>query len=133
MITVSSERELARLMGGLEHATTAHHKYHNKPTEIDGYTFDSQAEAARYGELQYLARLGEISGLRVHPRFVVVAKDEHGPAIRYEADFSYMDRNGREVVEDVKGGKATQTALWRLKFRLCQARWPGTSWEVVER
>lgn len=122
----------ARRLGGLDHATTHHSKYHNVPCEVDGIKFDSKAEAARYGYHALRQRAGEISDLQVHPRYVIVDKDAHGRAMYYEADFSYSE-NGDFVVEDVKGGKATQTPLWRLKARLLQARYPMIVFRVVER
>ena len=39
-------------------------KYRNEKTVVAGLTFDSKAEARRYGELQLLERAGRISDLR---------------------------------------------------------------------
>ena len=39
-------------------------KYGNKKTQFAGLTFDSKAEARRYGELQVLERAGRIFNLR---------------------------------------------------------------------
>jgi hypothetical protein len=96
-------------------------KYNARPVEADGYRFDSRAEYARYAELRLLLDAGVISSLVVHPRFVIVPKDEHGKALYYEADFWYTE-NGAQVVEDVKGVK---TAVYQLKKRLFLARYPG--------
>lgn len=131
-------RDAARLLGGLDHATTHHSKYHNVPCEVDGHKFDSKAEAARYGELKLFERAGSIADLQVHPRFVIVDADEHGRAMFYEADFMYRDWSdytGLMVVEDVKGGSkgATSTPLFRLKARLFQQRYPDYVFKVVER
>ena len=34
-------------------------KYRNQPVTVDGYRFDSKAEARRWGELKLLAALGD--------------------------------------------------------------------------
>lgn len=129
----TANAQAALYQGGL---ATAKRKYHNVPTVVDGITFDSKAEAARYGELKTLERAGQIANLQVHPRFIIVDKDEHGGFMRYEADFMYMDWQGdlgEITVEDLKGGRATQTPLWRLKWRLVQARYPHYTFKVVTR
>lgn len=133
---ILSGRDTAKLLGRLDHATTRHNKYHNVPTEVDGIKFDSKAEAARYAELKLFERAGSIANLQVHPRFVIVDADEHGKAMHYEADFMYRDWStytGLMVVEDVKGGRATSTPLFRLKARLFQQRFPDYVFKVVER
>ena len=111
-------------------------KFGAKKAEVDGIRFDSKAEAARYGELKMLEAAGQIANLQAHPTFIIVDKDEHGGFMRYEADFMYMDWQGdigEITVEDLKGGRATQTPLWRLKWRLVQARYPNYTFKVVER
>jgi hypothetical protein len=93
----------------------ARNKYGAVPTEIDGRRFDSLAEAARYGELLLRERAGEITGLRVHPRYPLTVEGEQVAV--YEADFWYSE-GGRPVVEDVKG---VRTAAYKLKARLFRA------------
>jgi len=97
-------------------------KYGNKRVKADGYTFDSQAEYQRYCELKTLQRTGEISLLRVHPRFVIMeaytiyTTGERIKARHYEADFEYYDvESMRRVVEDVKGKR---TDVFNLKWDL---------------
>lgn len=46
-------------------------KYHSKPIEFEGVRFDSIAEYRRFGELKLMEQAGEISGLEVHPRFLL--------------------------------------------------------------
>ena len=63
-------------------------------------------------------RIGEISGLQIHPRFRLEVKGEK--VCTYCADFQYYvchyDIKGSAlVVEDVKGVK---TAVYKLKKRL---------------
>lgn len=104
-------------------------KYHNKHTEQDGYSFDSLAESRRYWELKALERAGEISGLVVHPRFVILpAFERDGVKIRkieYVGDFQYED-HGTLIVEDVKGGnlKGTRTEAYRIKRKMFLAKYP---------
>lgn len=96
-------------------------KYHARKTKIDGITFDSLAEARRYSELLLLQQAGEISNLEVHPRYEIMPAFEFcGEKVHkteYEADFTYTERR-RLIIEDVKGGKATQTRLFQLKLKM---------------
>lgn len=90
--------------------------------------FDSSAEAARYDELCLLERAGQISELKCQPKWVL-QPSFRGPdgkvvrAITYAADFSYLDTDGRLVVEDVKAvwktknGKGRNDGAWAM-FRL---------------
>lgn len=105
-------------------------KYGAVSTTVDGVRFDSLAEAERYGELRWLEQAGQIACLAVHPRYEIVAASAAGKAVHYEADFSYTE-GGREVVEDVKGGAATQTAVWKLKWRLLRERYPHLDARVI--
>lgn len=40
---------------------------------------------------------------------------------------------GRTVVEDVNGGSATQTAIWKLKRKMFVCRYPEIDFRVVEK
>lgn len=98
----------------------AGNKYHAKKIEVDGETFDSKREAARYIELQYLQRAGKISGLQRQKKFVLVPAqyepETTGPRggrikgkllereVAYYADFVYFDEEEKDfVIEDTKG------------------------------
>jgi len=100
-------------------------KYHNKPVEIDGYKFDSIAESRRYQELRLLQTAGDISGLVVHPRYVLQEAFKYGMgierAITYIADFAYCCNSGWTVVEDVKGAK---TEVYKIKRKLFIRKYP---------
>ena len=93
-------------------------KYRNKRVTLDGYIFDSQAEARRYGELKLLHQAGEIHKLVVHPRYTLLdpfaVKGIKYRGIVYEADFEFVE-DGKTVVVDVKGMK---TQVFRLKEKL---------------
>ena len=90
-------------------------KYRAVKTKVDGLTFDSKAEAKRYGELLLLRSAGEIFALAVHPKYELTV---NGVKVgTYVADFAYM-ASDRLIVEDVKGVK---TAVYRLKKKLMKA------------
>lgn len=97
-------------------------KYGAKKTVVDGITFSSQAEARRYGQLKVLLLAGEIRDLVMQPQWKVVdaatLDGRRRPARVYRADFAYYTRDGERVVEDVKGGNATRTAVYTLKRQL---------------
>ena len=112
-------------------------KYNARKTTLFGYTFDSKAEANRYLVLRSREEQGDIRNLRVHPKFVIVDgfTDNRGKRIRptyYVADFEYLDNDGNTICEDVKGGRATQTALFRLKAKLFKQRYSDIVFRVVE-
>jgi len=95
-------------------------KYKSKKHSIDGIRFDSKKEAFRYVQLKMLQKAGEIKELKLQPKFLLQDSfiDHNGKkhrAIYYIADFSYIDKNGGLVVEDVKGFK---TDIYRLKKKL---------------
>ena len=98
-------------------------KYGNKKVEIDGYTFDSLAEARRYEQLCLMEEAGAISDLRLQPRFELqkAFTDNDGTrhrAIFYIGDFYYVEvKTGLRIVEDVKG-KATPVFLLKQKLFL---------------
>lgn len=112
-------------------------KYGAKKTVVDGITFDSKAEARRYRDLRLAEAAGEIVQLQVHPVYELLPafttrQGERVRALAYEADFVYTERDGRAVVEDVKGGKATQTEAWKIKRKLFLHRYPDVELRIVE-
>jgi len=116
-----------------------YNKYRNKPQEEDGIKFASKAETRRYQELKLLIRAGEITDLETHPSFVLQEAwtDKHGNAhspIIYKADFMYKDKEkyGRTIVEDVKGGKGTQTPVFKLKIKLLLFKYQDIEFVIVE-
>ena len=92
-------------------------KMHNVKTKVDGITFDSLDEAARYGELKIEERAGLITELKVHKPYRLVVNGIH--ICNYEADFTYQ-REGKLVVEDVKS-PGTITYAYRIKKKLMLA------------
>lgn len=94
-------------------------KYNAKKVEIDGHNFPSKKEAHRYLELKTLENAGEISHLSLQPKFRLLDPITHnGKKIRkvdYTADFYYIDNEGREIIEEVKGHR-TQDYVIRMKL-----------------
>lgn len=91
-------------------------KYRNVKTTVDGITFHSKKEAARYGVLKILNNCGEIAFLELQPKYNI---EVNGQKIcQYIADFRYKDKHGKLHVEDVKGVK---TDAYKLKSKLMKA------------
>lgn len=90
-------------------------KYGNVAVEVNGRKFHSRKEAARYVVLCDEQARGLISGLRCQVGFRLVVNDVL--VCRYRCDFAYI-RDGRRVVEDVKG---MRTDVYKLKRNLMLA------------
>ena len=99
-------------------------KYNATKTTIDGITFDSQREANRYCELKLLERAKEINGLQRQVSFTLIPPYTiNGRKVRkmeYIADFTYFEKDGRFVVEDVKGFR---TDVYKLKKKLFEYKY----------
>jgi hypothetical protein len=81
---------------------------------IDGETFDSKREAARYSQLKLMQRAGMIEGLELQPFWNVEINGAH--FCRFTADFSYFCKDrGRLVIEDVKSTGTAKDAAYRLR------------------
>lgn len=111
-------------------------KYGAKKTVVDGITFDSRAEAKRYGELLNEKKADLIRELEVHPVYTVEIHCQH--VCTYTADFSYRRRTFEfdeecraidfekslgwiRVIEDVKSKGTRRARDWPLKKRLIEA------------
>ena len=107
-------------------------KYRNVKVVVDGERFDSKREAQYWAELKLREKAGEIVNLQRQVKFDLCCRgdfDEHGKYLgdkliaHYIADFVFHEvmldaPHHSELsrrVQDVKGGKATRTALYRLK------------------
>lgn len=98
-------------------------KYRNKKVKYDGMVFDSVRELKRYKELKMLEKAGEIKGLRMQVKYILIPAQyetiervgKKGQKLKpkkrlverevsYIADFTYWDvKNCVDVVEDTKG------------------------------
>ena len=103
-----------------------------KHVHADGTKLDSGRELKRYGELKLLEMAGEISSLKVHPRFKIeiggvpiMLKSQRYPNGRqlvYVADFTYLDKlSDRFVIEDVKMQSGHRTEIYKIKRALMDA------------
>lgn len=97
-------------------------KYRNVRIVVDGDTFDSKREAQYWVELNLREKAGEITGLarQVHydlkcPIDNILSKELDAVVSQYIADFQFFDRSGKFHVQDVKGGQATKTSIYKLK------------------
>lgn len=95
-------------------------KYNAKKITIDGHNFPSKREAERYCELKLFLKAGLIRNLVLQPRFLLQDefKDKMGTThrkIEYVADFMYVDKSGKTVVEDVKG---VLTDVYKIKKKI---------------
>lgn len=107
-------------------------KYGNKTVFVDGRPFDSKKEAARYRELKFLEKCGEISDLKMQVPYELIPPafetyERYGNSgkrlkdgrkciergVTYKADFVYKDRHGKTVVEDTKGVRTKEYILKR--------------------
>lgn len=108
-------------------------KYHNSAVIVDGISFQSRKEARRWCELKIMERAGMIHGLTRQKKFILIPAQrepdtvgkrggKHKGAliereVAYYADFAYYDKEGNEVVEDVKS-PATRTKDYILKRKM---------------
>ena len=98
-------------------------------SEVDGFTFDSKAEARRYSELRIREKAGEICELELQPRFVLQAGDKGEVVGVYLGDFAYHDlRQKRRIVEDVKG-QDTKLSAWKRRHVRAQF---GINVEIIK-
>lgn len=99
-------------------------KYGAKPVVVDGVRFDSQREANRWVDLRRLEMAGQISRLERQVKFVLAPSVKFAgekrakTALRYFADFRYVDRLGVTIVEDAKG---RETDVFRIKRHLMKS------------
>lgn len=102
---------------------TKANKYGNIPSESHGIKFDSRKEAKRYNELIAMQKASQIDDLKLQVHFTLqeqfkTIEGEKIGAITYIADFTYIDADGKYVVEDVKSDATRMNAVYRLKKRL---------------
>jgi hypothetical protein len=90
-------------------------KYGNRRAIVDGITFHSKKEAARYQELKLLEGAKQISDLKHQVRFDIRIAGHLVCA--YIADFTYVE-GGKSICEDAKGAR---TALYIVKKKLMKA------------
>lgn len=96
-------------------------KYGARKTTIDGITFASKREAARWCDLRLMLRAGLIKDLERQVPLEIVPKTQKYRARYYVADFVYTDcATGKRVYEDTKG---CATQVYQLKRALVYWRY----------
>ncbi|WP_376706626.1 DUF1064 domain-containing protein [Listeria booriae] len=99
-------------------------KYNNKKTTIDGFTFDSKAEAAYYGHLKLLKKAGEVESFKLQPRYLLQEgfrkNGKSHQKIEYVADFEVLYADGHTEIIDIKGVK---TEAFKLKQKLFERKY----------
>lgn len=116
-----AEAKLAQMEGPVKQLKP--NKYRNQQTVINGIKFDSKKEAARYEVLMEKLRNGEISDLRLQVNFTIIegftapTGDRIKP-MKYIADFTYRDSEGKLIVEDVKSPATRKDKAYRMKNKL---------------
>lgn len=87
-------------------------KYHSNKIFMDGMKFDSKKEAERYLQLIAMQEEGEITDLQRQVKYLLIPSQKETIGKKtmvierecaYYADFVYKDKEGRQIVEDVKG------------------------------
>jgi len=117
-------------------------KFNNKKVwdEESGKWVDSQKEYARLQELRFLQSGGQIEGLEHgHPEEIASGltnwQGRKRKARTFKPDFKYwrINEDGSKtlVFEDVKGGNATITDAFRLRWHLLQLKYPGAEFHIV--
>lgn len=103
-------------------------KYKNKEVVYDGIKFKSTKERDRYIDLLLLERDGQIKDLELQPRYKLIdgVKFSDGsrakPALRYTADFRYIDcKTGQTVVEDVKSKITKESTDYKMRRHMMLA------------
>ena len=89
-----------------------------RKVKVDGHVFDSQTEAARYGQLCLLERVGQVRNLKVHPKVPMHINGKKLGRGYMVLDFSfeeYKDGAWRTRYEDVKGALDTREAKLRRR------------------
>lgn len=90
-------------------------KYRNRKVVVDGFTYDSEAEADYCERLKLREKAGEISGLELQRPFAIPAPNGEVITV-YKADAVFWDHVAdRFRVIDVKG---VETPVFKLKRKL---------------
>ena len=99
--------------------TTKQNKYHNKKVQYDEMTFDSKKEYSYYLKYKLMEQAGEIHDLKMQVPFTLIEtfklKDKTYRKTVYKADFTFVDKEGKYHIIDVKG---IRTDVYKLKKKL---------------
>ena len=100
-------------------------KYRNRKTVVDGITFDSKGEYAKWQELQLMEKAGLITNLQRQVTFVlapsVVLDGRKRPEMRFTADFQFLDSDGQLVVADFKNPTTANETAFKMRRHLMRS------------
>lgn len=104
-------------------------KYRNVRVKVDGFAFDSKAEACHFQNLRILERAGRIASLRVHPIYPIFISGTK--VCDVEMDFAFVDHDagGVETAVDVKG---RDNPMSKLKRKMFHAAYPELTLQIVQ-
>lgn len=108
-------------------------KYKNKKVTVDGIDFDSIKESVRYKQLKMFERAGLIKDLKLQTKFELQPAFKKNNktirAITYKADFDYLTKDGRHIVEDVKG---IETEVFKLKRKMFEYKYKDLEIKIIK-
>lgn len=93
-------------------------KYKNIKVIVNNIKFDSKKEAGRYLELLDEQNKGNISNLSLQVPFEIVPKQKGERKVCYVADFTYLTKEGKLIVEDVKSFITRKNTAYIIKRKL---------------
>lgn len=93
------------------------HKFGATRTQVNGVWFDSKKESETYKKLLILEQAGMITDLRLQVPFVLVPKNGKERAVKYVADFTFIE-NGLHVVADAKSEITRKNRAYIIKRKL---------------
>ncbi|MGM9925186.1 MAG: DUF1064 domain-containing protein [Bacillus sp. (in: firmicutes)] len=95
-------------------------KYNAKKVQLDGFTFDSKAEAEYYKQLKWLKQNKQIKDFELQPKFLLQDSfKKNGKTfmkIEYIADFKVYHMDETIEIIDIKGMVTDTFALKRKLF-----------------
>lgn len=101
-------------------------KYGNTKTVYDGFKFDSKKEAAYAQQLDWRVKARDIKSYEKQVVFHLVVDGKK--VCKYISDFIITHNDGSKEVVDCKGVK---TAVFMLKWKLCQILYPNYKYSIV--
>ena len=110
-------------------------KYRNTKIIIDGIEFDSKKEGYRYKELKLLERAGLIRDLKLQTKFELQPSFKRNNktirAITYKADFDYLTKDNRHIIEDVKSKATEKDKVYRIKRKMLQYKYDNIEFKEI--
>jgi hypothetical protein len=109
--------------GKIRHNLKRRNKYNAQPTEVDGYRFDSKAEAKWFRYFQQEEKEGRVEEILRQTAFHLA------PGVIYKMDFVVFYADGSVEAVEVKGFATPQ---WKMKKLLFEQKYPKWKLKVVK-